>query len=70
MKSYCLLPSLVLHVVLGQCDEGDPQPSVMWSTFTSVYSIAEFVFDDAIQVSVPPVAEDARQVPVKLTGVC
>jgi sulfur-oxidizing protein SoxY len=49
--------------------EGDPQPSVMWEYFHErLLNNAEFVFDDAIQVSVPPFAEDARQVPVEVDG--
>lgn len=47
--------------------EGDPQPSVMWEYFHQrLLNNAPFVFDEAVQVSVPPFAEDARQVPVEV----
>ena len=47
--------------------EGDPQPSVMWEYFHQrLLDNANFVFDDKVQVSVPPFAEDARQVPVEV----
>ncbi len=47
--------------------EGDPLPSVMWEYFHErLLKNAEFVFDDAVKVSVPPFAEDARQVPVEV----
>lgn len=47
--------------------EGDPQPSVMWEYFhTHLLDNADFVFDDKVQVRVPPFAEDARQVPVEV----
>lgn len=47
--------------------EGDPQPSVMWEYYHQrLLDNANFVFDDKVQVSVPPFAEDARQVPVEV----
>ena len=47
--------------------EGDPQPSVMWEYFHQrLLDNADFVFDDKVRVSVPPFAEDARQVPVEV----
>ncbi len=61
--------ALVLSLVScwASAVEGDPQPSVMWEYFHErLLNNAEFVFDDAIQVSVPPFAEDARQVPVEI----
>ena len=47
--------------------EGDPLPSVMWEYFHQrLLNNAPFVFDSAVQVSVPPFAEDSRQVPVEV----
>ena len=47
--------------------EGDPQPSVMWEYFHQrLLDNADFVFDEAVKVSVPPFAEDARQVPIEV----
>ena len=61
--------ALLLSVLSGLATavEGDPQPSVMWEYFhTRLLDNADFVFDDKVQVSVPPFAEDARQVPVEV----
>ena len=68
MKSkivYALVLSLATSFAAAV--EGDPQPSVMWEYFhTRLLDNADFVFDDKVQVSVPPFAEDARQVPVEV----
>lgn len=62
---YAMLLSLATSFATAV--EGDPQPSVMWEYFhTRLLENAEFVFDDKVQVSVPPFAEDARQVPVEV----
>src|SRR5690554_1373728 len=47
--------------------EGKLQPSVMWDYFHQrLLNNADFVFDERVQVHVPPFAEDARQVPVEV----
>ena len=63
------LCALALSFVAGLATavEGDPQPSVMWEYFHQrLLDNADYVFDEAVQVSVPPFAEDARQVPVEV----
>lgn len=62
---YAVLLSLLTS--LATAVEGDPQPSVMWEYFhTRLLDNADFVFDDRVQVNVPPFAEDARQVPIEV----
>lgn len=45
----------------------DPMPSVMWDYHHQrLLGGAPFVFDERVKVSVPPFAEDSRQVPVEI----
>lgn len=68
MKSQIVYAVLLyLATSVAAAVEGDPQPSVMWEYFhTRLLDNADFVFDEKVQVSVPPFAEDARQVPVEV----
>ncbi|WP_205340923.1 quinoprotein dehydrogenase-associated SoxYZ-like carrier [Denitrificimonas caeni] len=59
--------ALTLTSCWAHAVEGDPQPSVMWEYFHQrLLDNADFVFDEAVKVSVPPFAEDARQVPIEV----
>lgn len=59
--------ALTMLTSWAQATQIDPQPSVMWDYFHErLLNKAEFVFDEKVRVSVPPFAEDARQVPIEV----
>ncbi|WP_437880383.1 quinoprotein dehydrogenase-associated SoxYZ-like carrier [Pseudomonas sp. LRF_L74] len=53
--------------LLARAATGDPMPSVVWDYHHKRLLGGEpFIFDERVKVSVPPFAEDARQVPVEI----
>ncbi|MGL4315446.1 MAG: quinoprotein dehydrogenase-associated SoxYZ-like carrier [Pseudomonas sp.] len=67
MHRRCVLLGLLTLPLLAAAVEGDPLPSVMWDFHHKrLLGGAPFVFDERVQVRVPPFAEDSRQVPVEI----
>ncbi|SDH31389.1 quinoprotein dehydrogenase-associated SoxYZ-like carrier [Pseudomonas panipatensis] len=67
MRRRSLLFGLCGLPLLAAAVEGDPMPSVMWDFHHKRLLNGEpFVFDPRVKLSVPPFAEDARQVPVEV----
>lgn len=67
MHRRSLLLGLAGLPLLAVAVEGDPLPSVMWDYHhRRLLGGAPFVFDERVKVSVPPFAEDSRQVPVEV----
>ncbi|MGH8331800.1 MAG: thiosulfate oxidation carrier protein SoxY, partial [Pseudomonas sp.] len=68
-RGSCLLACwLSLAAQAAEIDPGkDPVPSVMWAFYHQQFlGNAPFVFDDRVKLLAPPVAEDARQVPLEI----
>jgi sulfur-oxidizing protein SoxY len=67
MHRRSVLLGLLGAPLLALAVEGDPLPSVMWDYHHQRLLKGEpFVFDARVKVSVPPFAEDSRQVPVEI----
>ncbi|MBD9481493.1 quinoprotein dehydrogenase-associated SoxYZ-like carrier [Pseudomonas sp. PDM14] len=67
MHRRSMLLGLLGMPLLAAAVEGDPLPSVMWDYHHQrLLGGAPFVFDERVQVHVPPFAEDSRQVPVEV----
>ena len=67
MQRRSVLLGLLGLPLLASAVEGDPLPSVMWDYHHQrLLNNEPFVFDERVKVSVPPFAEDSRQVPVEI----
>lgn len=65
MSVRILLLMMVLHASGALAAEADPLQSVMWEYHHKGLLNGEpYVFDERVQVQVPPFAEDSRQVPI------
>ena len=67
MSARVLLLLIALQAPLALAADADPLQSVMWEYHHKGLLNGEpYVFDERVQVQVPPFAEDSRQVPVHI----
>jgi len=65
MSARILLLLFAFHASSAVAAEADPLQSVMWEYHhKGLLNSEPYVFDERVQVQVPPFAEDSRQVPV------
>jgi sulfur-oxidizing protein SoxY len=67
MSARILLLLFAFHASTAVAAEADPLQSVMWEYHhKGLLNSEPYVFDERVQVHVPPFAEDSRQVPVHI----
>ncbi|MCQ4299338.1 quinoprotein dehydrogenase-associated SoxYZ-like carrier [Pseudomonas songnenensis] len=67
MSARILLLLFAFHASSAVAAEADPLQSVMWEYHhKGLLNSEPYVFDERVQVQVPPFAEDSRQVPVHI----
>lgn len=67
MSARILLLLYAFHASTAVAAEADPLQSVMWEYHhKGLLNSEPYVFDERVQVHVPPFAEDSRQVPVHI----